>query len=920
MNINTLSKLGAAVILTGTFSALCARAGLVPVTNVSSQANTFECFLTATQVNVTIGTNNNVQAWIYMDSAPGAAPVVTTNGIPIPVMNLKVGQMIICHFTNNLPAGMDSYASIHWHGIELDNDSDGTGVTQDAVRPGQNYTYQFQTFRPGLFWFHNHMDPGTSTFRGMYGVMIIPNGSEPSLVSSKVLPTSQYTYPLALSDINFNPATGFVGQFYGSTNVNFGTNVWASINALAAQCHNNNDSTACAAAGNPAPIVLVNGFPPNTNVANLTPIYTIPSGQRVRLQIMNEAISRDFRLTLLNPAGAPNSDTNLYRIGGQGGLLNNMRLEGGILGTNTGAAVTNNYNTLYNKGEIVVGSGERVDVIIYPTSTNNGDIIKLVGNPLPVPYRLSQNLPANYPIAYFKIQGSTTNYAQPHDGDPLLTGSAQVENLKTLTNLATLTDPATLGLNPLGKPYVGSTNPKMVLNNSLGGNNGQAGIDNIDSHALDGNLGNGAYASFTITNTASTRYARVGDLLELSVNNGTGPGSVHPYHLHGFSMQPVKMMNANGTTAFTYNYPEFVDTLEVLPGMTYVFRVRLDYRPKFCDLSPNSQANGGPILVPCTNNVGGGAVGRWLMHCHIFLHAGVGMIGELVVMDPLQQTNVVQLPSLTTNGLDVLATTNSNSKTVANGFVSTNGTYITGITVWGSWNNDQADTNATFELKFWTGTPQLGAAAPRPGWQAWEQMFAPGNYQGTLVATNPGPDLFFDPSQPSNFTFSDTNIWRYDFIVPLGQAFLPNPTNTYWLSVSAYSSNWFGWKSSVTNNNFTAAANWSGTTYGPNWAVLNYPTASPYSGTPINTSFMLTSPGPGVTPASPVPGIITPPSLPPALSTSVSNGNLSISWSGGGVLQYADSPEGPWTTIDGATSPYVAPTDAPQRFYRVAQQ
>jgi hypothetical protein len=42
-----------------------------------------------------------------------------------------------------------------------------------------------------------------------------------------------------------------------------------------------------------------------------------------------------------------------------------------------------------------------------------------------------------------------------------------------------------------------------------------------------------------------------------------------------------------------------------------------------------------------------------------------------------------------------------------------------------------------------------------------------------------------------------------------------------------------------------------------------------------------------------------------------------IRWSCGGILQSADSVNGPWTDIPGATSPYATPTGATQKFFRV---
>ena len=135
-----------------------ATAGLLSATDVNPDPNIFECDLTANERDVTIG-GANVHATVYNDEMAPAVPPASA-GIPVQVIKVKVGDLIICRFKNELSA---ESASIHWHGIELDNDSDGTAVTQDAVLPGQSYTYQFQTFRPGIFWFHSHMMPGNTT-------------------------------------------------------------------------------------------------------------------------------------------------------------------------------------------------------------------------------------------------------------------------------------------------------------------------------------------------------------------------------------------------------------------------------------------------------------------------------------------------------------------------------------------------------------------------------------------------------------------------------------------------------------------------------------------------------------------------------------------------------------------------------------
>lgn len=804
----------AAVLIAGRFGS-SANAENNLVTNISSNPNIFLCDLTATNLNVTVITTNGatvvtntVRAMVYRDeNAPGWPQGA---GIPIPVMNVKTGQMVICRFKNNLSNNVEG-ASIHWHGIELDNDSDGTGVTQDSVLQGQSYTYKFKVPRPGLFWFHSHMMPGNTTFAGMYGVMIIPNNSEAGLIISNKLPTAAYTYTLALSDIEFatnnayapNYPTGTVGKQQAD-----GTAVFKTINQWSEDCHDNPANNAlCNTASKPGTVVLVNGEHPIGKTGSETPLVTVPTGKLIRLRLLNEALVRTFRLKLLDASG---NQINLFRVGGQGGLLDKVRLEGGTNGT---------WDTTYTRGEIVISSGDRVDVIaLTPTNAADNSVLRLVGNPLNPPFRLSGtslngivNIPSNYPVAFFKISGTASDTA-PTTNDLLLAGGPeQIESIKT-SAVKPLVDPA-----PLGR--VGTTDEVIHLTST----GSSPSLDGIRPTKLDGNVGNGDF--LTIPNTNSTRYARIGDVLQLSVKNETQ--TAHPFHLHGFSMQPVRVTTTNDipTTLYTYEYNEFIDTIDVYGGQTLVFRVRLDDRQKFCDESPGATSTNGPVLLPCIGWNCSGALNRWLYHCHIFPHAGIGMIGELVVLEDLSQTNqskVIKQPDLTPTGVDVLATLGTGSQMVADDFQCTTNGLITGISIWGSWLNNFVDTNTTFELKFWSDVP---GSPSSPGVQLWRRVFPPRTYSNNF-AGSVFSETFYDPSQPF-LPNSDTQVYRYDFTIPQCDAFYQSFGNIYWLSVTAYPTNGFshfGWKTCITNDYDHDDATWSFSTNSPTfWNDLHYP-------------------------------------------------------------------------------------------------
>ncbi|PWU08566.1 MAG: hypothetical protein C5B50_29410 [Verrucomicrobia bacterium] len=606
----TFQSLAAVILISAMMLGTAAANQLYRVTNVNTNpALVNEFYLTATNAVVSIN-GTNVHVLIYKDDPPsgGGAPMQ----LPGPLIELNVGQTVICHFKNQLTNNIEG-ASIHWHGIELDNDSDGTAVTQDTILNGQTYTYRFIVPRPGLYWYHSHMLPGTTTFGGMYGPIIVHDANETALMAANVLPPTNRTFQLVMSDISF--ANGFVGKIYNGTNV--------SLNTLIQLCENyvlsgTGDFFGCGLAGTPGDIFLCNG-----SVAALAgtfcapapasaPLFYVGNHQRVRLQLFNQSISRNTYLTLRYPCSNPTGDTNLYHIGGQGGLLDHAVLDGGVQG---------GYDFQYAPGTVNLGSGMREDVMFY-SSGNDGDVIQLVGNPLLGAWNLSASLPTNYPVAFFVVTNGGATDPPPPAGWPILSAiGVYTENLRLLSTNS-------LALPPV--PANGTTNGLIQFRNDTPANGVNSGpnISGYAATALDGNSGNGSWPYVPHPPTAF--WAHAGDILELAIaNSGGGFGSaVHPYHLHGFSMQPVAIYTADlQTKLYDFPYNEFLDTFDIVPGQALVFRIKLSDRPKLAD-----SATGGPITLATNDAAMGGNLGRWLMHCHIFLHGTIGMISELNVM------------------------------------------------------------------------------------------------------------------------------------------------------------------------------------------------------------------------------------------------------------------------------------------------
>ncbi len=95
------------------------------------------------------------KVWSYNGSVPGT-PII-----------LNVGDELTLEAVNHLPVA----TSIHWHGMEVPNDQDGTMA---AIEPGKTVIYRFKVTTPGTYWFHSHTRPVLDQVdMGLYGAFIV---------------------------------------------------------------------------------------------------------------------------------------------------------------------------------------------------------------------------------------------------------------------------------------------------------------------------------------------------------------------------------------------------------------------------------------------------------------------------------------------------------------------------------------------------------------------------------------------------------------------------------------------------------------------------------------------------------------------------------------------------------------------------
>lgn len=98
-------------------------------------------------------------------------PVWTYNGtVPGTEIRVTQGDFVQVELKNQLKEPV----TIHWHGYPLQSAMDGIpGITQDAIKPGEVFTYEFSADIAGTYWYHSHQEGAKQVDKGLYGALIV---------------------------------------------------------------------------------------------------------------------------------------------------------------------------------------------------------------------------------------------------------------------------------------------------------------------------------------------------------------------------------------------------------------------------------------------------------------------------------------------------------------------------------------------------------------------------------------------------------------------------------------------------------------------------------------------------------------------------------------------------------------------------
>ncbi len=117
-----------------------------------------EINMVASESEIEIFDGYKTKVWAYNGQVPG------------PEIRIKLGDTLKINFQNKLP----QETTIHFHGVRVPNAMDGVpGVTQDPIKPGESFVYEFTPKDAGTFWFHPHIRSSEQIERGLYGILVV---------------------------------------------------------------------------------------------------------------------------------------------------------------------------------------------------------------------------------------------------------------------------------------------------------------------------------------------------------------------------------------------------------------------------------------------------------------------------------------------------------------------------------------------------------------------------------------------------------------------------------------------------------------------------------------------------------------------------------------------------------------------------
>lgn len=165
----------------------------------SDKTKVFE--LTADEISWEVEPGKVVDAMAYNRQIPG------------PSINVDLGDKLRIVLHNKL----DQPTTLHFHGLIVPNSEDGVpGITQDAVMPGDSYTYEFTLRNSGTHMYHPHFNAQDQVVSGLLGAFIVRDPSDPKVDVDQTIVINDGPLGFTLNGKGF-PATSPIVAGLGDT-------------------------------------------------------------------------------------------------------------------------------------------------------------------------------------------------------------------------------------------------------------------------------------------------------------------------------------------------------------------------------------------------------------------------------------------------------------------------------------------------------------------------------------------------------------------------------------------------------------------------------------------------------------------------------------------------------------------------------
>ena len=556
-----------------------------------------EVVLTAAEREVRLGPGKRVEMWTYNEGTPG------------PTIEGKVGDTLIVHFHNDLPES----TTIHWHGVEVPANMDGSNISQGAVPPGGYFRYEFKLLRAATYWYHPHIDSDEQVERGLYGALIVRDPAQDGLLG---LPAREQV--LVLDDVLLERL-----RSRGDDDDDDGDS----------RARDDDDDDEGPRVGYriapPLPedplaraLMLANGREGNTLLVNgrlankrQNRGLRVRRGEPLRLRVINAANSRFMRLSI--------PGHRMFRIGGDGGLLEEPievpPIEMVPDPDDPGRLISNP-----DPGQgVLLTPAERADIILTPTGRH------------PIKVEL-HDFPRGRHSTSFNEAGGVVLGDDENDGKSPPRTLLTLRPFGAARGEAEYLPPAALAeIEPIDT--AGAETIKVEFGHTQPNPSGDITFF-IQRKANTGQCplppGVPCPLPFRAVTPADAPSVKVGDIRVIEVNNLTA--GIHNFHLHGFFFQPIEtrfidMDDPDNNYVVPAAHRELKDTVALPARPGAIMRSRSITR-----LAVVFDDSGREGLTEAFGKVPGEDIsGGWLMHCHVLEHGDGGMMSFVQVRNAL---------------------------------------------------------------------------------------------------------------------------------------------------------------------------------------------------------------------------------------------------------------------------------------------